>query len=520
MILNQRGLFCQITIAWFALVFIAGCATKDIERGVEIQPVYNALHPNALEARPSGEVEANLFFDPPTHVPGNDRHLNVVIVTPKDSKQGYELDLRSGSRWRRRYHCAHDDIWNKFSGTLDVPPFSVAVVPRVLDALSEAQEAFVFGDQKLWGGELHRKFFEVRVIGGVLRQVCREYPCKLRERWLSNMQLIAVNPQDPRFKDVHNLEQLKKKVNWDKAVAWMQNGFGVTQTGMKAEPVYRVTGEIEASAALNYLFKKDREIDFVEQKKMVNSCHALYNHLWQENRKLRAAAVAYDELRQDKGSEQKDKDLDYADSERLRLLRQQREVERLNRRVKLQEARAQANFGKAFRAFHQEYASRYKTCMRFVRPASHVRDNERFWFFAYVDLFMGMEELGWEYSCSRKSWGEGNYRRDGLRKGQVELDASCTTEELDVAFDTAVTVMKREASLKRPHMQFIAYDSGAGGSHQKVYGWVYVDGKELLCKNSSEQEKLAQHQQDLFPNQLRWKKFSVMDERSFYDIIE
>jgi hypothetical protein len=519
-IFNQRGLFCQISIALIVLVLSNACATQKISTTSEIVATYNSLHPNGLESRPDGSVSANLFFDPAPSIVEEQSAINVVLLTRNGSKFGYDLDLRSGALFHRRYHCEHRDIWDKYKGDLSTPPFSVAILPRTLDALGEPQQVFYFSDAKYLQPHGLKSFsHQARVVGGVLRQVCREYPCQLRERWLSNMQLIAVNPDDPRFKDITTMAQLKSRVNWEEASAWMQNGFGVTITGIKPEPVYRITGEIEAVPAIDYLFKKDRQIDFQEQKSMVNSCHHIYENLWEKAQKARNAINDYMKLRS-KRADTLDSADEFESTDKLAIMREQREIERINKQVSLREARAQANFGQGFKDFHQEFGKRYKTCMRFVRPAAHVLDAQKFWFFAYIDLFMEMENLGWRYSCSRKGWIEENYRSQGLRAKHIPLDESCTTQEVDMAFDTAIAVMKREQSLNRPHLRFITYDSGVGGSHQKIYSWVTIDGKELVCTDKKEQELLKNVKFDIFPEEIRWKNFGIDDKRFNYDVID
>ncbi|MBH48238.1 MAG: hypothetical protein CME71_08720 [Halobacteriovorax sp.] len=84
----------------------------------------------------------------------------------------------------------------------------------------------------------------------------------------------------------------------------------------------------------------------------------------------------------------------------------------------------------------------------------------------------------------------------------------------------AVTVMSGEKNAKRPHMRFISYDSGANGSHQKIYGWVNVDGKELVCTDKDEVKLLEQMKMSIFPSDIAWKSFKLEKRRSRFDIIK
>ena len=525
MIFNYRRSFCQISIAFVAIFFLTSCAGKrdaaSSNPPLEIKPVYNALVPELQEARPDGTVAAHLFFDPAPFGHPDDRSVNVVIVTAARSKHLYQLDTRSGGLFRKQYQCEHNDIWGKFSDTLAEPPFSIAVVPRMLDVLGEPQLTFNFGDPKYLSSRFDDpKAYRMRVVGGVIRQVCRQYPCINRERWLSNMQLITVNPLDPKFANVHDLEQLKSKVDWELAVAWMQNGFGVTTSGTKPEPVYRVTGEVDATRVLGFFLKKNRRLEFEEQKTMVSACHALYESLWQTALKARHSNEKRRQFLSNSKNITKEVLEGYSDLERLNLTKEQSQVDLMAKRLELKKRDQEGDFGRAFSEFHNKYNRNYKTCMRFVRAASIVKDAQRFWFFAHIDLFMWLEELGWSYRCSNKAWLENPVRGDGKRVFEKGLENNCTTQELDNAFSMAVTVMNGERKAKRPHVRFISYDSGAGGSHHKIYGWVHEDGKELVCKDEKEKKLLEREVVNIFPVDINWQPFQLDIGRSRYDIIQ
>lgn len=524
-IFNYTRSFCQIGIAIVVIFFLTSCAGKPdgaVQTGpLQIKPVYNALNLTTAETKPDGTVEPHLFFDPIPFDQEEKSAVNVIIATAANSKFSYALDTKTGALFRKQYNCKHEDVWGKFEDTLSVAPFSVAFVPRMLDALSQPQQAFVFGDPSLWGERSTTPIaHSVRVVGGLIRQVCRDYPCTTRERWLTNMQLLAVNTKDKRFADVYDIDQLKAKVDWEHVIAWAQNGFGVTLAGTKPEPVYRVTGEIKAKPALEYFYKKDRQIDFEEQKKMISSCNLLYENLWLGAVNVRNAVKEKSEAIA-KGKEgTKSLIVEYSELEKLNLTREQREADLIDKRLDQRKRHQEANFAKFFSDFHAKHSRHYKTCMRFVRPASIVKDSKRFWFFAHIDLFMWLEELGWSYRCSRRAWLENPRKSNGQKTFENSLEKNCTTEELDDAFETAITVMSGERTAKRPHARFIAYDSGFGGSHQKIYSWVYDDGKELQCTDSDEISLLEKEKTQLFPSDIEWKSFNVERRRSRYDIIE
>ncbi len=520
-IFDQTRSFCQLTLAIFFLCY--GCSSNNIveDTSLGVVPVYNGLQPKTSETDLEGFFETHQFFDPAPFAHPEDKSLNVVVLTPEGSQHAYELDTRSGTLYRKRYQCEHKDIWGKYEGTLSTPPFSISVIPRTLDALGEPQKAFVFGagkyfEQPAYGLLAHR----VRVVGGVVRQECRDYPCTSRERWLSNMQFIAVNTEDPVFRDVHDLASLKAKVNWEESLAWMQNGFGITLAGAKPEPVYRIAGEIDAKRALSYFFKKNTQITFEEQKSISKSCNILYEDLWQGSLNIRAAIEKRKKMLSSGKEGTKELLVEYSELEKLNLTRESRRADEINKRYEVEKSRSDYDFAKFFSNFHENYGKRYKTCMRFVRPASIAKDQERFWFFAFIDLFMGLEDLGWSYRCSRRGWIENPKKSNGKRLYKDVFEKNCTINELDLAFDMAITVMAGEKAAKRPHLRFIGYDSGANGSHKKIYGWVYENGKELVCTDEDEIKLLSKDRTILFPGNASWKSFRIEEKRSRYDIIK
>ena len=155
-----------------------------------------------------------------------------------------------------------------------------------------------------------------------------------------------------------------------------------------------------------------------------------------------------------------------------------------------------------------------KTCFDFVRPANSKNNRERTWFFSFVQNWINLEELGYFYSCSRRSWLENPFIGQGKRKYPKHESRGCSAEDLDFGFEQAVNVMSSLASGMRPHHRFIEYDGRPGGSHELIFSWIYDNGKRLACDARKLEEK-----EGLFPEDVTWKEFETKTRDSRYDMI-
>ena len=373
----------------------------------------------------------------------------------------------------------------------------MGVVPRTLDTLGQAQEVYIFGSAALRGKDFddYKQFYSVRIVGAIIREECREYPCNRRERWLSNVKLIGVNLQDRNFAKIKTMAQLKHKVYWPEAHAWMLNGFGVTLNSGKARPTFRITREPNIQKVLAGLTKAKRTFEIKEQQNIVKGCSKLYEHFWQGAEKNRE----YDpELRKKSvGKKKKKFKTKREELAHKKHLRRERERERLS------------DFASFFRKFHKKYAQNYKTCMRYVRPASVVKEPRKFWLFTFIDLFMWLEELGMTYSCSSRSWIPNSVDLKGKKRFNLGIGDRCNTAQLDSAFERGLSTMTRLRMSKKPYMRFITYDSGYGASHNKIYGWVYENGRGLVCLDDMKKVKeLEARREYSIPRNINWVRFN------------
>ena len=63
------------------------------------------------------------------------------------------------------------------------------------------------------------------------------------------MLLTAVNPADPNFRDVKNLNQLQGRIYEIKLKAFLENGFGRNISGAEEVPFYRALSDVTAKRA-------------------------------------------------------------------------------------------------------------------------------------------------------------------------------------------------------------------------------------------------------------------------------
>jgi len=64
--------------------------------------------------------------------------------------------------------------------------------------------------------------------------------------------------------------------------------------------------------------------------------------------------------------------------------------------------------------------------------------------------------------------------------------------------------------------RFVEYDSGRGGTHQKIYAWIGSQGKTLMCKNKKGLFKKAEPeaQFDVFPQDVVWETFTPDEDKT------
>lgn len=496
--------------------FLLGCSQKKVTevKTVVAQPVWFKGPERFSHVHKDGTFPAHPFFDLVPYKSKEDRGISYFIVTPENSPYGYDFDLVSGKRFRRFDYCEHDDIWERTDDPIDRPPFNYGIVPRMLDQLRRPQEILVFSNKKY----LKTDFANVEsqravVVGGLVVQYCSDYPCKSREHWLSKLVLIGVNPFDPKFGKIKTLLQLKKKVRWSYVRAFLENGFGRSTTGPKNEPAYRIISEIEGSQAFRYAAKKGEVFDFDQLNQMRRSCYQLYDYMWNSIKVVRKNQSSPEsELAKEKKRIERINAIKNFGVSRFENMEFTTKKEAVN---EVKELNRTKDFGAFFNDFYHKYGSRYRTCTKFVRPATINDDKDRFWFFTYLTNYFNLEGLGMYYLCYKKTWVENPRLSNGERRYKLNRKRNCLLHQLDNAFEQAITIMAGLHNSSREHYRFVEYDNGIGGSHEKLYSWVYSNGKELGCQS----KRYRRQKRSVFPADVSWKSFSTDFRKTRFDVI-
>ena len=453
-----------------------------------------------------GEVVHHSFFDFDPRADFQNNELFFVRTTPKDGAYGYQLNLMSGKLYRRYKYCPEKDVWGG-EKELNRPHVHVGFVPRLIDQMGRPQQMIVFGREEHFH-EFERtasKAQKVRVVGGVLHQYCKEYPCQLKKRWLSKVMLVAVNPKDWSFRDVTTLEGLKKKVDWEQTLAFLQNSFGRNVALSNEAPAYRVTGEVEAPRAMEAVFEKGLLFGRDQNSSMQLSCHALYNYLWFASERVRK------NMQDQTTKPLQDVVLDKDDQwERKRI---EKFVQETGEALPVA---AHDNFALFLHHFIENYGKSFQTCSSYVRDSNININPSRHWFMAQIRAFFLLRELDYAYICRKRGWLPNPVRANGKKLYDVQEELkSCLPSQLDEAFKSGLTLLSGLKSSHREHYRYIQYDSVYGGSHQKIYDWVYDNGKRLSCDKDDEQMTSL----SLFPDDVSWRDFTPDNIKNFFKTI-
>jgi hypothetical protein len=511
--LNYLLSFCQFSPSallkiLLGFTFLSCTQSYDlapIKRGI---PVWFEAPKNFVITERDGTAPLHAFFD---HVPEPNarlKELSMVVTTPMNSELGFDIDLISGKLYRQHRHCSENDVWGRRRRRVPVrPPVTMGFVPRLLDQAGLPHKVVVYGDSQYFQ-EFDRKadFVErVRVVGGGLLQYCDDFPCEIRERWLSRLVLIAVNPLDPKFSDIQTLDQLKGRVKWDELVTFMENGLGRNLAGADHRPAYRFSGDVDAARAFEHALSRGHLFEFSELVTMRRSCHALYDMFWEGAEFVRKQM--HDRLLGENQTLKNLQDLEerrgttpsFLFSNVTKGKLDSNYVDESKSPVPLEATRS---FSVYLNHFLKNYGREYRACKRFVRDSSVKEDPRRHWFMSYVNLYFHLEDLGYIYVCSRRAWSENYLMSDGSRTYNAERErANCLPSQFDNAFETAVTMMTALRRSMRPHYRYIEFDTHGGGSHQPLFTWVHFNGKRRSCDQVSETEAPT------FPSDALWEHF-------------
>ena len=327
-----------------------------------------------------GYFETHSFFDAIPFPDLKTRQINFILTTPVGSEYGYDIDLQSGQIYKNRDFCPQKDIWRSYKGSLHKPPYSEGFIPRVLDQLGDPLKIVVFGGKRYLSKASPRRPLSqrVQVIGGIIQQYCEKFPCARRSEWLSRLILVAVNHIDPKFQKIVNLEQLKKKIKWEKFKGFIENGHGRQVNGIDEQPAYRMFGAISAKEAFEYALKKGHLFKFEEMKKLRRGCHRLYDHIWKQASRLRLNREKQNYISSSSG--QVDTNSLVVDTKKSIFIDKNKSGPQNSKKFTKQELEAPLVGAKQFLDFFNNdfrpFGDRLSTCMEYVRAFKCVEGFE------------------------------------------------------------------------------------------------------------------------------------------------
>jgi hypothetical protein len=404
--------------------------------------------------------------------------LNFVVTTPEGSPISYRLDIASGQLYTHQKYCKQRDVWRNFPDAINRPPFTVGVVPRVLDQIAKPQKIIVFGDATYYQKNYLTNYFDARIIGGYIEQECPVGLCTLNKQWRSKMVLVGVQPRNKRFKDVKNLEDLQKIIDWKEVEAFIENGNGRNIVAQKTFPAFRVGSLIDPSQTMSFLKKNSKVFKSKDLLSLKRTCYKLYDFFWAN-------------LKGNKKQLSKDKKLKIS----------------VNKSLK-KSPKKSLEFHHKLTALYKKYGQQFQTCTKYIYATNIQENPKRHWTFAYLGSFAKLYDLGYYYDCKARSWHLNSFV-DGKYVVAIEEQLhKCTDRDIDFAFKYAIQIL---ANLKRKAMvsyRYVDYDRGPYGTHNKLYSWVEVPSKKIRCDDNKEQEKLLDF--ITFPQDIRWQKIKSL----------
>lgn len=463
----MRNLIRHNFITVFALICLLGSCSSGLEKKVDmgpseygskdfveslvasIEPNWFSTDPRFALTGPDGAAVPHMFYDidPKINVPG--KTLNFIATTPQNFPIERKIDLASGQLTSSRRFCEKSDAWNRYKKTIGLPPFTTGVVPRALDQINEPQKIIVFGQDGYYQKYYLSNYFDARIVGGLIEQVCPARGCVEDKSWLSRLVLVGVQRENQDFKEVKDLESLKKKVDWELVKAFIGNGRGSNNVGGRFYPGYRMGAEVGPSQALAFFEKNSQVFTEASLEKLGSGCRKLYAHMM-------------DEL-------------------------------------------TTGDFKDSFKSALKKYGDRAATCQRYVYPFSVNVTPDKHWFFTFILGHIKLVDMGHRYDCGRKFWTTNPRLASGKRMYDVDRAfKGCDARDLDQAMTTLVRYLEVLKESDRDSLRYVAYDGRGHGTHKKIYGWVDMDNKAQTCANDKKAESFKKSLQT-FPDDVHWK---------------
>jgi len=405
-----------------------------------------SFHSVDLEGQPS----VHQFFDPPGEIDIDRNLVDVVVTTPVESPSHYELDMVSGKKVFDHAYCKEGNVWTKEKNAIKLPPYHDSFIPKLLNQSKKPQRVIFFGAEDAITSKNPKQFsglIKVRVISGVVEQYCQSYPCDTHAKWNSNILLIGVSQDDPKFAEVRSFKDLVKIIDWPLTKVFLENGRGRILGEENSFPAYKVYGQVLPSNALKFAVEKGHLFSLKELHTLRRSCESIYT------------------------------DLEKKHQEMLKL---------------------EVDFPTYFLEFYKEKKDLFFACQEFVKGYEISSDMKAHWFFEYLRAFFFLNKDNYVYDCAKKQWIR-NYRGENgtLVYNQEKELTYCSSKSLNVAFEKAVTYLSTYRSRGSEFYEYIEYDSGSYGTSEKIYNLVKRTGKSQTC------DKLI-IDRPIFPTDISW----------------
>jgi hypothetical protein len=478
---------CQLKSLSLLLPLALGfssCTSRDERYSSELLTTYPnkwfSANPRHTILDNDGEPVPHLFFDPTPDFRGAE--VNVLVLTPWKSPHAYALDLGSGQRFYSHAYCPQTDVWGKYGGTLNRPPFSVGYIPRVLDQLGEPHKVILWS-RRSFQTTAGTNFQRARLLGAYVEQTCPQGNCLGKGNWLSRLVFVALDAEEPAYAGVTTLAQFQREVDWETARAALGNLDGRNVAAGSSYPQTRIGELIEFDEAFDYFKKRSILMTEAELRKVQKGCHRLYDALWEEVGKERP---------EDRAAQT---------TEALR--------KKLELREELRKKGVPVGFAARFQKFAKRFGKELGTCERFVYHGNVNRDPEAFWFLSYAGLFFRLHREGYYFDCRSKVWQKNLIDDQGMPVYQLTDNVHvCGDADIDRAMEYLPNFL---ASLKneRDFYRFIDYDNHTRGTHGKLYSWVRVKAHRLGCEPDPNAEPLRALR--VFPDDAGWKPRKVKD---------
>lgn len=513
---NKSSIKIQLLLKKIIILsLIVGCSLKNKDSALDddnykksfitsINPYwFKTLKRFQLQEK-TGEPQTHLFYDVLPAFEKDKTTMNFIVTTPEGSEYGYDIDVASGQLFVNRKFCKHEDKFERTPKEVYLPPFTTGIIPRLYDQLNTPQKIIVFGNKGYYQQFFRSNYFEAKIVGAYVEQYCPVGSCVSNDEWLSRMVLIGVQPDSKKFGRIKNIDQLVKLVDWDRVVAFVENGTGSNLTGEDSFPAYRMGALIDASQALYFMGSNSVLIGNDQLKKTRLSCYKLYDYIY---RYLNLKKEDF--IKEQKNEVQKN------------VLYIGDEIKENSDLTQFKQIEKTLDFHQRFFRTFIKYHEQYKTCIKYIYPSNLNEDQDRHWFFAYYSAFHLLHDLGYYYECSRGGWVSNPYVEKGKRAISVEnIFRACSGSEIDKAFQTSVLFLNNLKDKRRMSYRYIDYDNYPYGTHEKIYGWVKFDNKYLSC-NLDKNELFFRDKLNSFPKDIRWKKRQEESKKTkIGDIIE